>query len=448
MMMMKIIVALVFVCVCLSLVDAKGANNQDRVLVLMDDVAREGEFKLFFAQMRSRGFAVDVRRAGDNDNRLDRYGDWLYDTLVLFCPRSEYFGGEIDVDKILDFVDAGNNVLQALDTGYADSASELALEFGFVLDNKEHGALDHLHFDRELDREQDGAHSVLVSNRYVRGASAIFFHEGDDDEVAAAPTLFSGVLLTAADDTELVVPVLGASPSAYSHSERPVNARPSGAVGSAAILVGAVQARNNARIVVSGSLELFSDRFMSAGVDESGDDGARAPLSGNRQLAASLFSWLAQESGVIRATNVCHHRRGETEPAERYRIKDDIVYEVDIERWDGVANEWRPFAADDIMLEFIMLDPHVRLPLKHDGAGHFHLDFRVPDVYGVYTFALEYRALGLSAVDERLIVPIRPFRHDEYDRFIPAAFPYYTGAFSIMIGFAFFSFVLFFSINK
>lgn len=32
-------------------------------------------------------------------------------------------------------------------------------------------------------------------------------------------------------------------------------------------------------------------------------------------------------------------------------------------------------------------------------------------------------------------VSIRPFTHNEYDRFLLAAYPYYTSALSIMVGF-------------
>ena len=33
--------------------------------------------------------------------------------------------------------------------------------------------------------------------------------------------------------------------------------------------------------------------------------------------------------------------------------------------------------ADDLQVEFIMLDPYVRLPLKHDGQGTFSVQFKV-----------------------------------------------------------------------
>jgi len=47
-------------------------------------------------------------------------------------------------------------------------------------------------------------------------------------------------------------------------------------------------------------------------------------------------------------------------------------------------------------------------------------------------------ALGcsLTAVfSSHQVVPVRPFRHDEYERFITAAYPYYVSAASTMAAF-------------
>ena len=46
-----------------------------------------------------------------------------------------------------------------------------------------------------------------------------------------------------------------------------------------------------------------------------------------------------------------------------------------------------------------MLDPHVRAPLTHDGAGRFSATLQVPDVYGVFKWVLDYRRLGYSYVE-------------------------------------------------
>jgi oligosaccharyltransferase complex subunit beta len=39
------------------------------------------------------------------------------------------------------------------------------------------------------------------------------------------------------------------------------------AVGKSAILIGAMQARNNARVVITGSLDFFSNAFFTANIN-------------------------------------------------------------------------------------------------------------------------------------------------------------------------------------
>ena len=40
-----------------------------------------------------------------------------------------------------------------------------------------------------------------------------------------------------------------------------------------------------------------------------------------------------------------------------------------------------------------------------------------------------------------LQISVRPFRHNDYERFIPAAYPYYASAFSMMAAVVLFSIV-------
>jgi len=134
-----------------------------------------------------------------------------------------------------------------------------------------------------------------------------------------------------------------------------------------------------------------------------------------------------------------HHRKDEHSPPPVYRINDDVHYQVTIEEWDG--SKWTPFKGKDVQLEFVMLDPYVRVVLHHDNKGVFSADFTLPDVYGVFTFRIDYQRLGYTNILEKRTLPVRPFRHDEYERFITAAYPYYASAFSMLAGLFVFSVV-------
>jgi len=126
-----------------------------------------------------------------------------------------------------------------------------------------------------------------------------------------------------------------------------------------------------------------------------------------------------------------------------YTIKDEIVYSVQIEEYNG--HNWVPFQSNNVQLEFSMLDPYVRIPLKANKTpGLYTATFKAPDVYGVFSFKVDYFELGYSSLSLKTIQSVRPFRHDEYPRYIKTAYPYYTSATIMLAGvFVLFVFLLF-----
>lgn len=57
--------------------------------------------------------------------------------------------------------------------------------------------------------------------------------------------------------------------------------------------------------------------------------------------------------------------------------------------------KWVPFDGDDIQLEFVRIDPFVRTFLKRKG-GKYSVQFKLPDVYGVFQFKVDYNRLGYT----------------------------------------------------
>jgi len=217
--------------------------------------------------------------------------------------------------------------------------------------------------------------------------------------------------------------------------------------------VSAVQTRNNARIVFSGSLDVFSNRFLTAAVDAAGK---QHPKSGNEQFSFELTQWLFQSRGKLRAQPMRHAQAGSPLVADAanptsYRVKDTIAFEVVIEEIDALTGAWKPFAAPDsnpVQLEVVMIDPYIRKALAPEAAtGRFHTSpaLVLPDVYGVYKFVVRYTALGYSNLLQEEQVSIHPFRHDQFERFIDVAFPYYASAFSVMAAFFVFGVVFLYS---
>ena len=112
------------------------------------------------------------------------------------------------------------------------------------------------------------------------------------------------------------------------------------------------------------------------------------------RFCKQLANWVFQESGVLRASNLRHNKKGEAcsqdklsleecPNPENYKIEDHVEFYIELEqKTDG---EWRPYIADDIQLQFIMLEPYYSVLLErteensHDsGTAKYSYKFRVP----------------------------------------------------------------------
>ncbi|XP_039035396.1 uncharacterized protein LOC120171827 [Hibiscus syriacus] len=96
-------------------------------------------------------------------------------------------------------------------------------------------------------------------------------------------------------------------------------------------------------------------------------------------------------------------RQRETTPQSReidepamYRIKDDLKFSVEIYEWSGKS--WEPYVADDVQVQFYMMSPYVLKTLSTNGKGLYHASFKVPDVYGVFQFKVDYHRLGYTSL--------------------------------------------------
>jgi oligosaccharyltransferase complex subunit beta len=205
--------------------------------------------------------------------------------------------------------------------------------------------------------------------------------------------------------------------------------------GSKIVLAAGMQGRNNARAVITGSLDMFSNELYgkSNGV--------------NRKYASHLIKWNFGQSGVLKVNKVFHHFAGDSshQPGE-YKVLDDLVYNTDITTWDASRKEWVPYVANDLYLEFVMLDPYIRMPLTNvPGTSIYRAEFKVPDKYGVFQFKVQYKKPGFTFIQESTKITIRPFKHNEYERFLFEAFPYYFTVFGTLAGFC--VFVVFFLLD-
>lgn len=191
---------------------------------------------------------------------MSKYGEYLYKHLIIFAPSVEEFGGSLNVDAITDFIDGGGNVLVAGSSQSGDALRELASECGFEIDEEGATVIDHMNYDAS----DAGQHTTIVADSSnLIDASVIVGSK------SVPPLLYQGTGLIADPDNPLILRLLTASSSAYSYqSDQSVKEYPH-AVGKNTLLIAALQARNNARVLFSGSLYFFSDEAFTSSVQKS-----------------------------------------------------------------------------------------------------------------------------------------------------------------------------------
>jgi len=407
---------------------SSDAPSGHRTLVLVDTFEVRYTHSQFLRNLQDRGYKLTFALADDPELSLSAHGEFKYDNIIIFAPGVEEFGGAVTSSTFIEFIDRGGNLLVATDSSIGDPIREIASECGVEFDEDGTYVIDHTNYDLS---DNSGDHTLIVSDKISQTPILTGNTKGK--------ALFRGVGALVNPENPLLVSVLTGSGSSYSYSpEKPVGKPLPFVIGSETTLIAAFQARNNARAVFSGSLEFFSNQFF----DQSVQVPSQASSSSvNKVLAEELTKWTFKERGVLRASNQRHHKVGESQPSSAYRIKDNITYSVEIE--ESVGGKWVPYVADDIQLEFVMLDPYVRLNLARDDSksSTYSVTFTAPDVYGVFTFKLDYRRHGYTWLTLKDVIPLKPFRHNEYERFIVAAYPYYASAFSSLIGLFVFSFL-------
>ncbi|KAJ2784149.1 oligosaccharyl transferase glycoprotein complex, beta subunit [Coemansia javaensis] len=420
---MRLSASLAALAASLAALAAARSAAGDRLLVVADDAAQYSDL---LAALARRGFAVDVRAAANTSVALSEDGRRLYDHAALLAPAAKRVGAGLTAQAFVRFVNDGGNLLVAASSAASDLHRALAAQFGAEFARPGSRVVDHQARNATADH-------ATVAAAIARPAAAAPILSPD----LRGPVYFRGIAHRCDPANPLLTPVLTAARSTYS---TPLADPP--LAGRALALVSVLQTRRNARVAISGSADLFSD--------------ALAPT--NRRFVRDLLQWTFQEKAVLRETAHSHRLAGAaaadaaaavtaaTHQPEHYRIGNDIVYDIALSVYHDDA--WHPYVADDVQFEAIMLDPYLRLTLNRTRAkdtatatatatasATYRGRFKLPDRYGTFTFRVNYKRTGYSNVDVRDTVAIWPLRHDEYPRFLTAAYPYYVGSLVMVLGF-------------
>jgi len=412
----------------LTLLCLVGASVADKkVLVLLENLAVKETHSIYFKTLVDAGFDLTFKGADDATLNIKKYGEFLYDHLVVFAPTVEEFGGNLSVETLTDYIDNGGNILIAGNSNLGEVLREIASEVGFEADEEGTSVIDHLNYDIK----DEGKHNLVIAD------SKNLIKSDKITGGVTAPLLYRGVGLLVDHENPLVLEILTGSSTSYSHNPDTAIKEFPHAVGKQTVLIAGLQARNNARVVFAGSLEFFSDEFFNSMVEPVAGEKV---ASGNQALAKALSLWCFKQSGVLKVESISHHRKGEVETPSFYTIKEEAVYTIVVK--ELVNGEWVAFDGNDMQMEFVRIDPFVRVTMENKGkSGEMVANFKVPDTYGVYQFKVNYHRVGLTRLYTTNQISVIPLRHDQYERFIPSAYPYYASAFSMMAGVCIFSMV-------
>lgn len=433
--LLSVLLGAFFICV------TPGTVEGGKTLVLLENLSMKESFSVFFEDLQLRGYQLVFKLADDSSLALSKYGEYTYENLIIFAPSVEEFGGTIDVSSITDFIDNGEgNVLIAASSEVGDVLRDLGREVGLELDERETAVIDHLNYDVR----DAGKHTLLVVDpKNVIDAELIA------GKKRTTPYLYQGLGMVADLDNPLVLEVMTGYTTSYSYfTDKKIDEYPH-TVGKSTLLIAGLQARNNARVIFSGSIDFFSNEFFALPVQKVSPNADSFEESGNRELVVSLSKWVFKEVGLLRVGKVAHFLQGpggDKETPAAYTIEEDVHYEIAIQ--ELVNGKWVTFKQDDVQMGFVRIDPYVCLFMKQSETGYY-LDFKLPDVYGVFQFKVDYNHIGYTHLFSSTQISVRPFEHTQYERFIPSAYPYYSSAFSMMIGLFIFTVVfLHFKENK
>jgi oligosaccharyltransferase complex subunit beta len=409
-----------------SLPPHQPISSAKRTLVLLDEPSLKNATSKYFDSLTSSGHSLKFKKFSESSTvNVKSNGEFEYDNVIILMAGSQN-PTDRSIVNLLEFVDAGGNVLLAT-TGQGKWAKEFALENGVKLGDT-----------AILDRFPPSSGTLL----------SVSWPQGKDILLGAPPgkDAYIHYFGTSAEATTEATAMgalcaLSATPTSY---------QPRSAISGTRIgLISSVEMQNNARVTVSGSVSLFDDSNAVS----------------NGLFLERLTKWTFGEASVLRVRS-WRHRKVDGKEAERqvkharhlesnlprshfpdpewgpnakiYRIRDEVEYRMELEVL-GFDGKWHPYVADDIQIEFAMLDPYQRRTFSGDGRGTYAIKFMLPDQYGTFAFRVVYNRPGVSRLRVLDSVNVRPFRHDEYERFIVSAFPYYSAVGVVMVGFLLFS---------
>ncbi|KAK4048456.1 oligosaccharyl transferase glycoprotein complex, beta subunit [Microbotryomycetes sp. JL201] len=400
--------------------------SASRVL-FVDSDSSASRYSQYTQSLRDAGHEVTVQTAQQAAATL-RQDPLGFDNIVTFTTDIKSPPAELAPQSLVNLLRNGVNILTAASTDVSEAWRDFVREFEIDFDDRGNSLIDHFEYDRKLD--VDGKHTTIVVPLTSSPSPVV-----SPQTKAGPPVLYRGIAHQIGRHP-LLQNVLSAPVTSYSYDPLDTEALSEDAFvsGSSAGLVSVFQLKHNsARIAFAGSKDLFSDELFDAAVSSA--SGHIFAHSGNKAFVKDLTQWVFAETGRLTASPLRHSRVSDGTTGDLYRVKEEIDVAIDFSELRN--GQWKPYVADDVQLELVMLDPHIRIDLVPSSSSTnsttYTARFNVPDRHGVFTFKVDYRRPGTTWIERKEVVSIVPPRHDQYDRFIVGAAPFYVGAASVSV---------------
>jgi len=384
-------------------------SKSNRILAILGNKDDQDKFGLFFEDLKKISSSLDFEVCGHDSIALERFGEKLYDTVVITCAKSSCFPR--DAEDLKTFIDTGGNAIVFNNDQGSDIQDKLFRHLNIrVLSTNKFSDI----FDN----------SEVVLRNFVAPTAIL--------SKKPSPIVFEGGYATIERPNEFRIPIVtGGIEHVTSSGDRMVS---SSSVAYDMVPIYCLQARTGGRILFVHSSNFASNEFYEKKVqyDENMKKLTKPSENGNRQLMNELCQWVSSYKSAIRIVHATHYDSKTHQAPVQYHIKQNITVVASLE--SSVNGEYVPYTGNDVQVEIFMLGTFVRRHMKLVSPGKYEETFAIPDRAGNYKVKVFTSLEGWLNGREEMAIAVRPLAIREKEKFLPCSQPYSQSMLVIMIG--------------
>ena len=381
-------------------------SRSHRVLFVTDSSKDIKSYSQFIEDLESIGCVITQELTSHEEIHLQRFGEKLYDTIIIAGGNSHCFGKKIE--NLIEFIDEGGNAI-------------------IFHGNQSNDIQDLLYANLSIKYQKSQIMSDIFENssvilrRFVAPTAVVSKDPG--------PIVYMGSFCQIPRPNEFRFPIY----TGDVEHRLPQTARlmkNSVTYGPDMIPIAAFQSRKAGRIVSIHSSTFARDKTFSSKVTRNENYEPISVENGNRQLMLELSQWVTHYKSHVRFTQVTHFDPETKVAPIQYHIKQNVTVVADlVQVKDG---EWIPYDGP-LQVEIFMLGTFIRRHMKMTKPGHFTETLMLPDRAGNFKIKVFTNKEGWANAREEMAIAIRPLGIREKEKFLECAQPYQISMIMIMI---------------